>query len=119
MVKDNDIKIDMQLGCIQYYDGLKRDARKFKDMAQAALKDISLEEIRSREVPKKAEPLKNDKQKEEAHPQYESAAVKEPDEDEIEEVVEEIIDDSNPDAPPIRRVVKRKVISRRIIKKDQ
>jgi hypothetical protein len=119
VVKNNDIKIEMQLGCIQYYDGLERDAIKFKDMAQAALKDISLEEIRSREVPHKTEPEVKDKPKEDKHHEESTSGNTLPDDDEIEEVVEEIIDDSNPDAPPVRRVVKRKVISRRIIKKEQ
>lgn len=40
IVSGNDIKVDMQLGCVQYDENLNRDAIRFKDMAEQALKDI-------------------------------------------------------------------------------
>ncbi len=37
---NKDVRIDMMLGCVQYEEALKRDAIRFKNMAQAALREI-------------------------------------------------------------------------------
>ena len=40
VVSGNDIRVDMQLGCVQYDEKLNRDAIRFKELAEQALKDI-------------------------------------------------------------------------------
>ena len=40
IVSGNDIRVDMQLGCMQYDEKLNRDAIRFKEMTQASVKDI-------------------------------------------------------------------------------
>ena len=40
VVTNNELKIEMQLGCVQYDENLNRDAIKFKQMAQNAVRDI-------------------------------------------------------------------------------
>lgn len=40
VVNNNEIRVNMQLGCVQYDEKLNRDAIKFKQMAQNAVKDI-------------------------------------------------------------------------------
>ena len=41
VVAGNDIRVDMQYGCVQYDEGLNRDAIRFRELAEAALKDIN------------------------------------------------------------------------------
>lgn len=41
VVSNNELRIEMQLGCVQYDESLNRDAIKFKQMAQNAVRDIS------------------------------------------------------------------------------
>ena len=40
VVSGNDIRVDMQLGCVQYEEKLNRDAIRFKELAEQSLKDI-------------------------------------------------------------------------------
>ncbi len=40
VVPNNEIRVEMRLGCVQYNESLKRDAIRFKEMTEAALKDI-------------------------------------------------------------------------------
>lgn len=40
IVQGSDIRVDMQLGCVQYDEKLNRDAIRFKELAEQALKDI-------------------------------------------------------------------------------
>ncbi len=40
IVTGNDIRVDMQLGCLQYDEKLNRDAIRFREMTEAAVKDL-------------------------------------------------------------------------------
>lgn len=40
VVTNNELRIEMQLGCVQYNSALNRDAIKFKEMAQNAVRDL-------------------------------------------------------------------------------
>ena len=40
VVENREIRVDMQLGCVQYEESLHRDAIKFKERATAAVRDI-------------------------------------------------------------------------------
>ena len=40
VVENRAIKVDMQLGCVQYEEALRRDAIKFKELATNAVRDI-------------------------------------------------------------------------------
>ena len=40
VVTNNELRVDMQLGCVQYDENLNRDAIRFKQMAQNAVRDI-------------------------------------------------------------------------------
>ncbi|MBR5765663.1 MAG: GGDEF domain-containing protein, partial [Lachnospiraceae bacterium] len=42
VVPNNDIRIEMRLGCVQYNEALRRDAIKLKEIAEAELKDIKM-----------------------------------------------------------------------------
>ena len=43
IVAGNEIRVDMQLGCMQYDDKLERDAIKFKELTEKELRDIKQE----------------------------------------------------------------------------
>jgi GGDEF domain-containing protein len=134
IVTGNDIRVDMQLGCVQYDEKLNRDAIKFKELAQAAVKDIShdtssvkqeaVEEIKEEssgtgwssfmDMPKtkKAEPveeLKTEVIEEELVPK---------DDNEIEEIIEETVEEEEPGPNAPRRIVTKKVITRRVVRKE-
>ena len=65
VVSGNDIRVDMQLGCVQYYEDLKRDAIKFKELTEQAMKDLKhdpdapkkmqMKKVVTKKVVKKAE----------------------------------------------------------------
>jgi GGDEF domain-containing protein len=40
IVTGNDIRVDMQLGCVQYYEDLRRDAIRFRELTEQAMKDL-------------------------------------------------------------------------------
>ncbi len=40
VVNNNELRIEMQLGCVQYNSALNRDAIKFREMAQNAVRDL-------------------------------------------------------------------------------
>lgn len=40
IVTNNELRVEMQLGCVQYDENLKRDAIRFRQMAQNAVRDI-------------------------------------------------------------------------------
>ena len=42
VVANNELHVEMLLGCVQYDEALKRDAIRFKEMTQASLKPIPL-----------------------------------------------------------------------------
>ncbi|MCR4807394.1 MAG: GGDEF domain-containing protein [Lachnospiraceae bacterium] len=94
IVAGNEIRVEMQLGCVQYDEKLERDAIKFKDQTQAALKDLKYITAKEEETPS------------------EDAS-----DGEIEEIIEETVEEEPGDNSP-RRVVTRKVITRRVVKKE-
>ena len=135
IVAGNDIRVDMQLGCVQYDEKLQRDAIKFKELAQAAVKDISHDtSVKKQETTEEAK----EETKEEASGAEWSSFMDMPkttpkkeavtevieeefvpeDDNEIEEIIEETVEEEEPSANAPRRIVTKKVITRRVVKKD-
>lgn len=101
VVSGNEIRVEMQLGCLQYDEKLQRDAIRFKEMTQAELKDIVLKDNAPTQEVKTEE----------------SVSEENPDNgDEVEEVIEETVEEA-PGDDSGKKVVTRKVITRRVVKK--